>query len=154
MSSSGMLGFISRALVVWLPEKLGDALKMIAGEGFYWEVVGWADYFMKKRNPAFQITYLAILNGAYILWLNYGQPLLPVRFVGSHHSLIALISVIVCHISFVAACYISPGHITRENHDCYMHPQYDGTDHHRTRCLNKKTSLSLIDHVSSFSFLH
>ena len=95
------------------------------GEIFVQNIEDWVDYCQNRRNPVCQITYLLILNGAYLAWLCTGQPLLPVMFVGTVHIYIAFIGVIICHYTFYLACSVGPGEVTEETVSLFSHRPYD-----------------------------
>ena len=124
-SGPGLMGDCSRILLVKLPTMMTRFITTMFGEKVYLYLLGWWDYFFNERNPLFQLTYLLILDGAYIAWLLKGQPLLPVLYVKSYHSYIAFIGVLICHGSFIAACNIGPGSINSSNLTCYRHVPFD-----------------------------
>ena len=124
-SSTGLVGDLSRLLLVRLPSVFGQGVTAVFGARVYSYLYEWWKYFTKKRNPVFQLTYLCILDGAYIAWLLKGQPFLPVLYVKSYHSYIAFIGILICHGTFIAACSIGPGKITSSNFTCYRHAPFD-----------------------------
>lgn len=124
-NSKSLNGNISRYLVYVLPEQFSSLVKNILGEKIHSQLNSIVEYVLYKKNPLLQITYLLILNGAFILWLCFGQPQLPTYFVSSVHSIYAFIGVILCHITFIMACRIGPGFINKINHESFMHQPYD-----------------------------
>ena len=125
-NGKGINGSISRFLFQSLPSSFKKYAKVFLGESIYNLIADLYDYLFYRRNPFLQATYLIILNGAYFVWLIHGQPQLPCYFLGKEHALIGLVGVSICHISFVFACSVSPGVITQENVQCFMHQPYDG----------------------------
>ena len=66
-------------------------------------------YVVNTKNPILQILYLVLLNGAFIVWLIFGQTQLPTSRIGVIHAYIGTAGVIICHICFYIACAVSPG---------------------------------------------
>ena len=126
VDDQGLLGSVSRTLFRDFPNYVKSVLVNVFGKGYVRYFEDWLDYFQNRRNPVCQITYLLILDGAYISWLIVGQPLLPVMFVGTEHVYIAFIGVLICHHTFYLACSVEPGKITEQNLSAYMHRPYDG----------------------------
>ena len=123
--STGVNGKVSRYLFWELPAQISATVKSVFGEVVHSKLAGAIDYVTNQRNPLLQITYLLIINGAYISWMWLGQPLLPTYLVGSIHIYGGVLGIIICHISFFFACSVSPGVITRTNAECFMDQPYD-----------------------------
>ena len=125
VESNGINGTLSRFLFRKCPREVSKFLKSVLGDDIFGYFERWTNYLINERNPVCQMTYIFILNGAYIAWLTFGQPLLPSFLLSSDHSIYAFIGVVVCHATFYLACTVDPGTITQENHARYMHTDYD-----------------------------
>lgn len=124
--AEGVLGLLSRFVSQSLPNAGIYVLRSIAGEAISESVFEWIDYIANKRNPLCQFTYLVILNGAYLVWLTNGQPLLPVLFVPNYHIYVVFVGIMICHFTFYLACAKGPGQVTSENLESFLHNPYDG----------------------------
>ena len=133
--SEGINGYISRVLFQNVPNYSFKLLHLIVGDTISQYLLDWYYYFVYRRNPVCQLTYLLILNGAYVGWLQYGQPKLPTLFISDIHSYIAFLGILICHTSFYLACTIPPGHIRADNIRKYMHDSYDGILYREGRCV-------------------
>ena len=126
VEAGGMQGCLSLFLFDTIPKFIGESIRTIGGEATYIYILEWFNYFTKKKNPLFQLTYLLILNGAYIGWLTTGQPQLPTLYIKEYHKYIAFFGIVICHFTFYIACTADAGHITRENIHRFLHSPYDG----------------------------
>lgn len=125
-SSKGLNGDISRLLFENIPLFVTDCLKKMLGEWGFGIVASVYDYVVNQRNPLLQLLYLAIINGAVLLWLVYGASQLPVYLLGKEAMYIAIAWVVLAQITFYKACSEGPGIITQENVECYNHQPFDG----------------------------
>jgi hypothetical protein len=123
--NKGANGKISRFLFFDIPDMLTGALKTIVGDSIFKRLRKVYDYVFNQRNPILQIAYLAVLNGAYVCWMFFCQPLLPTMYAGEIHIWGGVIGIIICHLSFYLACSAGPGTITPSNVSCFMHRPYD-----------------------------
>jgi len=125
VNSIGLNGVLSRFLLKTCPTLFSESIINICGHGVNDAIFGVYDYCINKKNPILQIFYLILLNGSYILWLVFGQPLLPVLYVSELHSYIALIGLMACLWSFFIACTVKPGIITLQTQRYFAHRDYD-----------------------------
>jgi len=121
----GLNGSVSRFLLQKAPSVFRNCFLSLFGERIYYVCGGCYNYVVNQRNPLLQLAYLVILNGAYIAWLVFGQPLLPTYLCRDFHKYGGFIGIIICHISFVAACRVGPGTITAGNVSSFKHHPYD-----------------------------
>ena len=126
VDSEGMLGWCSRLITLRVPYFLQRLSRMICGRTMYRLCSRCFNYALNQRNPLLQGLYLFLLNGAFIYWLVFGYPRIPTYFINEYHGYFAFFLLLLCHMSFITACKESPGVITRQNIDCFMHHEYDG----------------------------
>jgi len=124
-SNQGIIGSISRLLSNTIPKYFKQFVSGVFGAKTYGSVAGVYDYVVNQRNPILQYAYLIILNGAFITWLVYGQPMLPTYFISEMHSYIGVAGVIICHISFYLACTVPAGRISSVNVASFSHHPCD-----------------------------
>jgi palmitoyltransferase len=147
-SSSGINGKVSRYLYDVLPEAFAKTLKAMFGQSGFDKIYSCYHYVTNERNPIMQLVYLVTLNGCFIGWLTYGEPLLPVHYIGIEHKYIAYVGICLCHYSFYIACKASPGIISKENFRCFMHRPYDNLlfldGYGCSTCLVRKVTFVLV----------
>lgn len=125
-NASGFEGIIGRLLLKHIPNGFSSCITRVCGKAANEKLWSLYDYAVNKRNPLLQIFYLILINGAYLLWLIFGQPLLPTLLVGSMHGYIGFGCMIACLGSFALACTKEPGVITEYNVKHYSYYEYDG----------------------------
>ena len=125
---SSLNGRVSVFLTQTLPKALGDSCKCICGDRVFESLQRVHKYVVYERNPILQIAYLVIINGGFIGWLFFGEPLLPTFLVKTppHSKMEAYIGVFLCHYTWFLANSQGPGKITQENVECYNHTKCDG----------------------------
>lgn len=125
LDNEGVLGNVSRFILLKIPESVRYITITIFGKSFYSIFSSIFDYVVNQKNPILQILYLVLLNGAYILWLLYGVPHLPTVYVGVVHQYIGFLGVLVCHVCFYLACTTKPGIVCKDNIDLFCSRPYD-----------------------------
>lgn len=145
----GMKGEIARFFSKRLPRYVRQTVIAVCGRNVWGKVYGVYEYAVHRRNPIMQGMYLLVLNGAFISWLIWGAPQLPMLYIGNADYYIAHIWVALCHLTFYWACTVSAGTITNENAACFNHQPYDGllytSGHFCKTCRVPKVSWMLLD---------
>lgn len=126
VESKGINGEFSRLLLQKIPQFLKGFLQAIFGKACVGCIQKGVHYVVYERNPLLLLTYLAIINGAFIAWLMYGVPQLPTLYASTIHIYGGYFGVIVSQFTFYLACTVGPGTITKDNVKCYAHQPYDG----------------------------
>jgi hypothetical protein len=144
VEDSGLNGTLSRFFLISLPQKVTAASSVILGKQttlFFQRVY---HYVVYERNPILVICYLLIINGAFICWLLYGVPFLPMNssFTPFHYYF-AFFGVFFAQLTFYLACTKPPGRLTTENVQCFNEcVSYDGlmyvSRYYCTTCLLPK----------------
>ena len=129
VDDKGINGQISRFFMVTCSDAIKRACYATVGRGFFEKIYNVYDYIVNKPNPLLLILYLIIINTIYMIWLTNGHPYIPpsLEDVYLNYHYCPFIGVLACQISFYYACAVPPGEITKDNVDCYMHSEYDGT---------------------------
>lgn len=122
----GVRGQVARFFTIRLPKLLKGAVVGLCGSGAWKVVFGAYDYVANQRNPLMQGMYLLIINGAFVSWLLWGAPLLPVHYLGSHHYYIAYAGAVLSQVTFYLACTVSAGQVTADSAAAFGHVPYDG----------------------------
>lgn len=126
VDSEGLVGILSRILLITIPKSIRYSVKALFGEKVYNWCHGCVRYVVYERNPILQGVYLVIINAAFLGWLVYGAPLLPTKFAGTIHIYGGYIGVAISQFTFYMACNTGPGTITKDNVNCFAHQPYDG----------------------------
>ena len=124
--NKGWLGTISRFVIIRFPRYLKRFVASLCGRSVYQCLADTLNYSLHERNPILQITYLLLINGAFLIWLVKGYPRIPTFLVSHFHANLVFFLLFICHLSFIKACSRSPGVITPQNVNCFMHTPYDG----------------------------
>ncbi|RYY78804.1 hypothetical protein EON63_17570 [archaeon] len=122
----GYRGQISRVLLVRIPSFWRKAIISLCGQSAFSSIYRVYDYTVNQRNPIMQGMYLAIINTAFVSWLVFVSPQLPMRFLGSYHIPLSYIWVGIAQYTFYLACSTSPGQLTLESVVAHNHTVYDG----------------------------
>lgn len=120
------LGEISRLITAEIPSKFVRLLQSICGKKVTTKFNNFKNYLLNEKNSVFQISYLVIINAAYLTWMIYGYPYLPASKCPQYHNPLSLIGVILSQLSFFKVCSASAGDITTANLDTYLNIPYDG----------------------------
>ena len=147
VEAEGLIGVLSRFLLVTIPKAVRKTVKSLFGERVYNWCHGIIRYVVYERNPILQSVYLVIINAAFLGWLVYGAPLLPTKFAGTIHIYGGYFGVILSQWTFYMACSTGPGTITKDNVNCYAHQPFDGllftSGLYCTTCKVEKVLVSL-----------
>jgi hypothetical protein len=101
---------INRFVYRTIPRYLNRLFQQILPSRLYNGLCSSYDYLVNQRNPFLQIFYLLMINGAFIVWLIYGDPLLPCKlFPHRYHSYIGVAWVFLSQYTFYLASTKSPG---------------------------------------------
>jgi palmitoyltransferase ZDHHC4 len=122
----GIKGKIAIFFIRILPNSIRSLIINICGQNVWRSCYGTYDYIVYQRNPLMQGIYLFIINAAFMGWLVYGLPQLPLVYVPSQHIYLPYIGVALSQLTFYLACSVSPGRLTPENVHCFGHQPYDG----------------------------
>ncbi len=126
VDSNGWLGYFSRILLKSIPKLIKRITSAVFGKSCSQSMGKAFNYVVYQRNPILQITYLAIINGAFVAWLTFGAPQLPTYFASTIHIYGGYIGVVLSQYTFYLACTEGPGQITKDNVRCFAHQPYDG----------------------------
>lgn len=124
--SDGVYGEISRLLTAEIPNKFATIFQSLCGKTLSKKFKNFKNFLINEKNSVFQITYLFIINSAYLTWMIYGYPFLPTSMCSEIHNYISLIGVILSQLSFFHVCNSSPGIITPSKQNQFMNLPYDG----------------------------
>lgn len=72
-------------------------------------------YVCFSSNPLVQTFYIAVLVGGYTVFVAYGYPHMPNRFVSSWHKYTGFAIFLICVSTWWKACSTDPGAVTEEN---------------------------------------
>lgn len=126
VEAPGPIGSFSRVLMIKVPRAMKSGISAICGKSCLSCAERTFNYVVRERNPILQITYLLIINSAFLGWLVYGAPQLPTFFASRIHVYGGYVGVALAQYSFYLACSEGPGRVTKENLRCYAHQPYDG----------------------------
>lgn len=119
-------GTISRFFIKKIPKFLHSFSTNLCGStvtGYFSKIFHYVAY---ERNPLLVLTYLLIINAAFICWLLFGVELLPNTPMGTFHYYFAYFGVLFSQFTFYLACTTAPGIISKETAQCYGHQPFDG----------------------------
>jgi hypothetical protein len=122
----GFKGQLARFMTISIPWHSKRLVILLCGKGIWRVCFDTYDYVANQRNPIMQAVYLFVINGAFISWLLFVVPQLPMLYISTVHIYGAYIGVILAQITFYLACSVSPGVITTNNAACFGHQPYDG----------------------------
>ena len=100
---------IKRALSPWPRRLLGNFIvdKFLA---LY-------NYILYQKNPIVQILYLIIAIGGFAVYVIVGfMRFIPGPYVSEYHKTVGTWIMMFCYLSFIIACYSSPGVIKKSTH--------------------------------------
>jgi hypothetical protein len=150
VEATGINGEFSRLLLQTIPNWIKISLRSICGEFCFGRMQKSYNYVVHEKNPILQLTYLIIINGAFLGWIIYGAPQLPTYLAGSIHVYGGYIGVFLAQYTFYLACSEGPGIISKDNLKCYAHQPYDGllftSGLYCTTCKVEKV-INLVSHV-------
>ena len=126
VDSEGYHGFLSRMLLLTIPDYTYRSIKLCFGASAANKLKQTYEYVVRQRNPLLVIAYFTIINSAFITWIIYGIPFLPNQFVPYYHVYVSYSWAIACQVCFIAASYTSPGRIKAENIEKFSHQPFDG----------------------------
>ena len=136
---SGPVASLSRIFYVHIPNIFYSFATKILGE----EGTAKAKYIVMfifiEPNPFFQIVYLSLSIGGYMTFYVYGFPYIPNPFVPEFHMYIGSVLYLVALLTFIAACIVPPGIITKENLKDHLDLfKYDGVLYKPNDCSTCK----------------
>lgn len=101
---------INRFIYQSIPRYLNRFLQRSLPSSLYNSLSHTHDYLVNQRNPILQIFYLLMINGAFVVWLIYGDPMLPCQLIPHRfHSYVGIVWVLLCQYTFYLASTKSPG---------------------------------------------
>lgn len=73
-----------------------------------------ANYLCHQANPLVQVVYFFCAGGGFYVYVFYGFPHLPGKYVGEIHKVTGTIIMLLCYTAYFLACYVNPGTITTD----------------------------------------
>ena len=138
-------GSLSRFFIKSIPKFLHTFSTSVCGSTITGYFSKTFHYIAYERNPLLVLTYLFIINAAFICWLLFGVDLLPNDSVGTFHYYFAFFGVIFSQFTFYLACTTSPGVLCKETARSYGHQPFDGlmytSGYYCRTCLVPKVSI-------------
>lgn len=124
---SGPISSLSRVFYVHIPNWSSSLANRLLGPNGSSNLKYYALYIFTEPNPFFQMLYLALSLGGYMIFFIYGFPFIPNPFVSEFHMYIGSFLYFIALMTFIASCIVSPGFVTKENlNDQINLFKYDG----------------------------
>eukprot|EP00928_Gymnodinium_smaydae_P066222 TRINITY_DN49261_c0_g1_i1.p1 TRINITY_DN49261_c0_g1~~TRINITY_DN49261_c0_g1_i1.p1 ORF type:complete len:382 (+),score=44.97 TRINITY_DN49261_c0_g1_i1:174-1319(+) len=125
-SGNSMFDRLYQVICMWLPRTLKRVMLRCCGKRApeYLDRI-WT-YLCYTCNPLVQLFYLLIVGGGYIVFVYYGYPHLPNKYVGAEHKYAGFLVFLCCISTWWKACRTDPGMVTPENVDNFLeHYKFD-----------------------------
>jgi hypothetical protein len=126
IEADGLHGMLSRFLVNVIPDTFTSIVRFCVGPYVFSYMERFYRWACHERNPIMQISYVLLINGAFIAWLFTGAQQLPTYYATELHGYIAWVLVILAQYTYYLACSQPPGQITQANVGCFAHEPFDG----------------------------
>ncbi|KAG9299539.1 hypothetical protein G9A89_020710 [Geosiphon pyriformis] len=111
----GPIGRLHQFLTSGLIEWIVIASKRICGNRVARPCEGIYSYFMERKNPVLQLTYLLLLSGAIYIFYITGWQHIPGPYLSTVHLYTVPLVILFTYSSLIIASWSDPGRISREN---------------------------------------
>lgn len=112
---TGCLSRISRFFLYTVPDFAYDLVLKVFGERLTNKAKNCLHYVIAEPNPIFQIIYLLLSVGGYLVYVFYGFPFIPNPYVHPIHMYFGSVVYFVALTTFILACINPPGAVTKKN---------------------------------------
>ena len=136
---SGPISSISRVFYIHIPNYTYLIATKIMGVEGTAKAKYYAMFIFTELNPFFQIIYLALSLGGYMIFYTYGFPYIPNPFVEEFHMYIGSFLYFIALMTFIAASIAPPGIICKQNLNDHLKIfKYDGVLYKPSDCATCK----------------
>lgn len=112
---TGPISALSRVIFVHIPNYSYLLSTKILGVQGTANAKYYCMYIINEPNPFFQIVYLVLSIGGYIIYFFYGFPFIPNPYVSEFHMYVGSFLYFIALITFICACIVPPGVIDKTN---------------------------------------
>lgn len=137
--SDSILSRLNRLFFVHIPGIFKHRASQMLGESTTQQIIYYSTYIFKKPNPSFQIVYLILSIGGFLIYCTEGFPHLPNLFLSEYHIYIGSALWVLAIMLFFMSCIERPGTVTKSNlRDVIQKFPYDNFLYRSSECRTCK----------------